>query len=247
MKKKLKIVLPLLFILVIVFAPAKFISAFIPNNSGVELNGLTGTIWNAKISSLNTKGWAFEEVKVDTNALSLLTGKLGADVIIDKGDIKGSVSFSAQDDKNFELANANLNTSLSKFEKYIPFKGVELNGTLASRQLHLSLVNSKPTMIGGSTSWNDGGVVFNGKAWQLGDFSVHWITNQNGDIKGVIQKSENILDIKGDINISKNGLLEFKGSVSTRIDKQILSAFSFFADGKKENGRQAIKFKKKIW
>ena len=247
MKNKIILFISLLLFLVIILMPAKLITSFIPEKSGLILAGLDGTVWSGNIEYLQVKGWSLNELKFNTNILSLVTGKLGAEISILKGDLKGDFSFSLKDDKNIELEDASIKTQLSHFEKYIPFKGIELNGNIETRALGLKLVDSKPTYLSGVTLWNNGTVVFNGNSWQLGNFAIDWKTNEDGTIQGEILKEKNELDIQGSINITSQGLLDFSGSVSTSIDKSIFNAFLFFADGKASNGRQALKFKKKVW
>lgn len=247
MKNKIILFTSFLLILIIILMPAKLITTFIPEKSGLTLVGLDGTVWSGSINHLQAKGWTLGEVKFNTKILALVTGQLGADISILEGDLKGDFSFSLKDDKNIELEDVSIKTKLSHFEKYIPFKGIELNGNIETQNLALKLVDSKPKHLSGITRWNDGAVVFNGKSWQLGNFAINWKTNEDGSINGTIMKEKNVLDLQGNINISNQGLLDFSGSISTRVDKSMFNAFIFFADGKPSNGRQGLKFKKKIW
>lgn len=247
MKSKIIILTSLFLLFVILFIPAKIITNFIPAKSDIAINGIDGSVWSGKIADVNVKGWTLKDVDFDTQVLSLVTGKLGADVNVGSGDIQGDLAFTLKDGKNAKVNNANLKLQSSQVEQFIPFKGVEVAGEFETMQLNLSLVESKLEHISGATLWNNGSVVFNGKSWQLGDFYVDWNTSDNGDIHGKIRKSKNIPDMQGDIKISKQGLLEFSGSIANNIDKPIFNAFLFFADGKSANGRQALKFKKKIW
>ncbi|PCI68151.1 MAG: hypothetical protein COB38_09105 [Gammaproteobacteria bacterium] len=247
MKNKIILFTSFLLILIIILMPAKLIKKFIPEKSGFRLVGLDGTVWSGSIDHLQGKGWTLSEVKFNTKILALVTGQLGADISILEGDLKGDLSFSLKDDKNVELEDVSIKTQFSHFEKYIPFKGIELNGSIETQNLDLKLVDSKPNYLAGITQWNDGAVVFNGKSWQLGNFAINWQTNEDGSINGTIMKEKNVLDIQGNINISNQGLLDFSGSISTGVDKSMFNAFLFFADGKPSDGRQELKFKKKIW
>lgn len=247
MKTKIILFVAFLLLLIVILIPAKLITGFIPEKSGVVLSGLDGTVWSGNIAQLQLKDWSLNDVEFNTKVFSLLTGKLGADISILKGDLKGDFTFDLKDDKNIELDDANIKTQLSHFERYIPFKGVELNGSIETRMFALNIIDSKPTYLSGSILWNNGAVVFNGMSWQLGNFEVYWQTNKDGSINGKILKAKNDLDLRGDIKISDQGLLDFSGSISTSIDKSIFNAFMFFADGKPSKGRQALKFKKKVW
>ena len=247
MKNKIILFTSFLILLIIVFMPARLISNFIPEKSGITISGLNGTVWSGEINNLQVKGWSLSNISFDTHFFPLITGTFGAEVDILKGDITGHTIFQMKNSKNGELKDTNILTKLSQFEKYIPFKDVELKGELETKQLALNIVESKPVYIIGNTIWNNGAVVFNGMSWELGDFEINWQTSEDGTIQGNILKRENVLEIQGNIIISKQGFLEFNGSISTRVDKSIFNAFLFFADGKPSNGRQGLKFKKKVW
>ena len=143
MKVKLKFLIPLFIILLVIFAPAKIIASFIPTNSGINISGLSGSIWDGAINNITVNRWSLNEVDYNTSALSLLTGKLGADVIIESGDIQGELTFEAKDDKNLWLDNASIIMELSKFERFISFKGIQLNGKLETNNFSSDIVDRK--------------------------------------------------------------------------------------------------------
>ena len=107
--------------------------------------------------------------------------------------------------------------------------------------------SQKILSMAGATAWKDAVVTVRNKDWSLGLLVIDWTFNEESQlIKGKFRKTQNLLDIAGTIELQPSGQLEFKGSVSERIDKSIYSALMLFADGKSANGRLPIKFRKKI-
>jgi len=249
MIKKIFILTILFLILIIVFAPVKLAENFIPQNSQLNISGMQGSIWSGTIDNIEMSGWVLKEVDYSLSVFSLISGGVGGSSEIHKGDVKGSLSFEITDQNNLEISDANVEIFALKFEKYLSFPGIELNGKLSTNDLDVQLVNKKPVVITGMTSWKNASVSLSNKKWELGGFNISWDTDlEKNLITGTIRKNQkNKLDIDGVINITKIGMLEFKGSIAASTDKAIYSAFSLFADGKVQNGRLPIKFKKKIF
>jgi len=249
MKKKILILVVLFLFLIVMFAPIKLAENFIPENSSINISGMQGSIWSGTIDNIEIKEWIAKDVDYHISAISLLSGTLGGSGVIRKGDVKGELSFEIADQNNLEISDANIEISAFNFEKYISFPGIELNGKILTQDFFLHLVEKKPVTMSGITSWKNASVNLNGKKWQLGDFNISWTTKSDKElIVGIINKNlKNKLDIEGNINITKLGMLEYKGSIAASAEKAIFSAFSLFANGKVQNGRLPIKFKKKIF
>ncbi len=248
MKKKIIILVSLFIILVVVFAPVKLAENLIPKNNSLIISGMQGSIWSGEIDTVDIMDWRLQEVNYNLSIISLLSGNLGGSGEVQAGDIKGNFSFEIEDQKNIEIVDVNIETSAINFEKYLPFPGIELGGKVSTKDFYAQLVNQKPVVISGVTSWNNANIDLNGKKWPLGSFDIIWTTDTKTSlIVGTIGKSKkNELSLDGRISLTKNGLLEFKGSISQSIDKSIYAAFSLFADGRAKSGRLPIKFKKKV-
>jgi hypothetical protein len=248
MKKKIAILISLFIILVVVFAPVKLAENLIPKNNSLVISGMQGSIWSGEIDSVDIMGWRLQEVNYDLSVISLLSGNLGGSGEVQAGDIKGDFSFDIEDQKNIKIAEVNIQTAAINFEKYLPFPGIELGGKVSTKEFYAQLANQKPVVMSGMTSWDNASLDLNGKRWSLGSFDVIWTTDTETNlIVGTIGTSKkNKLGLDGRISLTKNGLLEFKGSILQSIDKSIYTAFSLFADGSAKSGRLPIKFKKKV-
>jgi general secretion pathway protein N len=247
MKKKIIILVTLFIVLVIINAPVKFVENYMPSTKDIIINGLQGTVWSGEINSVVVKGWNLSQLDYNLSFISLITGKIGASTFIKKGDVIGDVSFELEDEKNLSIKQANLKIPAMKIESYLPIKGIELSGSLYSRNLNVLVVNNKPTLVDGITEWKKASVNFNGQSYKVGDLKISWQTNSETQmITGTILKTKNILSLEGKMSLDKTGLFDFKGSISDKTDQMIYNAFIFFSDGKAANGRLPIKFKKKI-
>lgn len=249
MKKKIIILISLFIILIIVFAPVKLAKNLLPQNNQLVISGMQGSVWSGEIDTIEIKGWQLQEIDYELSLISLITGNLGATGEIHRGDLKGDFFFEMIDSKNIEVGDVNVETSAINLEKYIPFPGVELAGKISTRDFSAKLKDNKPTNLSGVTSWDNASIDLNGQKWSLGNFDILWSTDvENNIITGALSKSKkNKIDIDGNVTLTKNGLLEFKGSIAQSIDKTIYAAFTLFANGKPVNGRLPIKFKKKIF
>jgi len=249
MKKKILILTVLFLLLVIIFAPVKLAENFIPENNNLSISGMQGSIWSGTIDLIEVSDWSIKNIDYSLSALSLITGSMGGSAEIHKGDIKGDLSFEIVDQSNLEISDSNIEISAINFERYLPFPGIELSGKVLTKDLAVQLANRKPVMMTGVTSWRNASVSLANKKYDLGNFDISWDTDQEKNlITGMIKKNlKNKLDIDGNINITKLGMLEFNGSIAASTDKAIYSAFSLFANGKVQNGRLPVKFKKKIF
>jgi hypothetical protein len=249
MKKKI-LLLSLLFIVFVVWwTPAKLVEGFIPANGQVTVGSLSGSAFSGSVSHIEYQNWYLESIDYQLSFLSLLSGSLGGDSQINKGDIQGQLTFYLSDEKNAEISNANLKTSASNLASYMPFPGVSVNGELSTEDFSVRLAEGKPDSLFGATSWKNGSVTVNGKMIELGSFDIDWTTEQEDQsITGVLRNStKNSLDLQGRIKLNRQGQLEFTGSISNRIDQSIYTPLSLFASGKASNGRLPIKFKKKVY
>jgi len=249
MKKKIGILVGLFVILVVMFAPARLAEGFIPKNNDLLVGNLTGSLWSGKIDQISLKGWNLHEVEYDLSLISLISGSLGGDSSVKNGDLKGDFSFQINDNKNISLSQANIDIDAVNFEKYMPFPGINLDGVASTNDFSIQLIEQKPSLLSGMTSWNNATVSLNGNSWSLGNFDILWDTNQETNlITGTLSKAKkNQLGIEGKVTLSKDGLFEFRGSISASIDQNIYAALSLFSNGPVKDGRLPIKFKKKIY
>ncbi|WP_196139292.1 type II secretion system protein N [Aliikangiella sp. G2MR2-5] len=250
MKKKILIGLLLFVVFIIILAPASLIKNLSSKQELVLLRGFSGTLWSGEIASVSARKLSLEDVKYDIKVLPLFWAMFSVDLDISKGDIKGSLTFSA--DQNFQIShsvnNANIRFDAKLLENFVNTMGAKIGGNVSTSELDITIDKGKPSFLEGVTRWRNASVNFAGQNLSLGDFSVRFMTNEkNGDIKGRLEKGKNILDLQGEVTLAKSGELEFIGSASSQIDKGLLMAVSMYKNGNEANGRIPIKFKQKLF
>ena len=247
MKKKIIVLITLFILLVIWLAPANLAEGLIASNKNIEASGLKGTLWSGRVEQLDIQGWHLEELDYELGFFTLLTGNMGGNAQLNKGDIIGSLDFETDGAKNLSIGDASIETEAYLFEKYLPFPGIKLDGSISTQHLFATIENKKPKRLDGFTTWDDASITIRNNVIKLGKFQINWTTDPTSQlIVGNIVKTANELSLNGRITLDKEGLFEFKGSISSNIQKGIYNAFLLFADGKANNGRLPIKYKKRL-
>ncbi len=247
MKKKLIVLITLFLILVVWLAPATLINKFLPTNKNIAVSGLHGTIWSGSIGQLNANGWNFKALDYTLDVLPLFVGNMGGSVLINKGDIEGNLEFSITGEQSLLIEEASIETEARLFESFLPIPGIGLNGNVSTVDFSIQIENKRPILLSGITNWSDATVDITNNLFELGQFQIDWQTNPNtGLITGKVVKTTNALALKGNVTLDQTGLLEFKGSISSKTQNAIYNAFLLFADGKVSKERLPIKFKKKL-
>ncbi|TQV85496.1 type II secretion system protein N [Aliikangiella coralliicola] len=249
MKKKIFVLTGLFILFVFMQAPASLIENFLPQNNKVTVAGLSGSLWSGEIATVNTPELSLKNVEYSINPLALFLAKLSLNLDISDRDVDGSLNLKAGSNyqESIELSDVNLNISASTFEQFVSVRGVKLSGDVSSSDLDVILENKRPTNINGRASWRKAAVVFGGKTWNLGDFVVELSTDEaKKTIVGNLQKTKNELGLEGKVTLLPDGMLEFVGSISTKIDQSLYNTVALFNNGKPANDRLPIKFKQRV-
>lgn len=248
--KKVLLLFVLFLVLVVALAPARIIHWFMPEQSPVILQGVSGSIWSPEITKLNYKQMNFEDVKLTPSLLSLMIAELNINFDILKGDIAGTgdLIVSENSDKDLSIKNGNLQTSAKYLNDLIKIPGLKIDGNAKTSDLNLTLENKKLIYVDGKLSWFNSQIDFFGRSFSLGDFILGLTTHEETKIiSGELEKSKNELGLQGKFSLDPQGAFEFIGSISKDIDKELYSTISLFADGQLSNGRLPIKYKQKVF
>ena len=122
---KLKVSLAFL-ALYIVFAigtaPASVVTRFIPNNAGIQIGNISGSLWNGKITQLNYRNqFQLQKLTWKFNWLSLLTLKATADIKFN--NIQNAMDGVATIGYGFSglvLSDANIDLDAATLAPYLP-------------------------------------------------------------------------------------------------------------------------------
>lgn len=196
----MKILLKLVLALVIFsgavgyFAPASIIEKYLPNN--ISTNGLNGTLLNGNVQNIVIDKIGLQNTKWSAKPLSLLAGKVQADILFDSNKLAGALETSYAG-SNVYNKDIDLRGELSLLTPYLERYGLTINGNFDAKFKNLDLTDGIPsnadgilettnTRILGSFALNLGDV--NSEFTPIDDgFQIN-LNNQNGDldINGVI-------------------------------------------------------------
>ena len=123
------------------FAPASIVENYLPNN--ISSSGLTGTLLNGSVQNIVIDKISLQNTKWSFNPLSLLAGKVQADVSIDsnnlKGDFETTYAGSAVNTKDIDLVG-----ELSLLNPYFEPLGLTINGQFDSKFNSLNIKDGIP-------------------------------------------------------------------------------------------------------
>lgn len=183
------------------FAPASIIEKFLPSN--ISASGLSGTLLNGNVQNIVIDKIGLQNTKWSASPLSLLTGKVKADVTIDSSNLKGDFE-TTYAGSEILTKDINLNGELSILGPYFERFGLTINGKFDAQFSNLHIKNGIPydasgtlnttnTSILGFLPLNLGNV--NSEFSQQDDGIQIYLSNRNGE-----------LDANGVINIASNGV-----------------------------------------
>ncbi len=195
------------------FAPASIVENYLPNN--ISSSGLTGTLLNGSVQNIVIDKISLQNTKWSSNPLSLLAGKVQADVSIDsnnlKGDFETTYAGSAVNTKDIDLVG-----ELSLLNPYFEPLGLTINGQFDAKFNSLNIKDGIPhnaegilktsnISILGFLTLNLGDV--NGEFSSQDDGFQIYLNNRNGelDLSGVIYIASNGV-YNADLTLSKNAL-----------------------------------------
>jgi hypothetical protein len=205
----MKILIKLIFGLVIFvgavayFAPASIIEKFLPSN--ISTVGLSGTLLNGNVQNIVIDKIGLQNTKWSANPLSLLTGKLQADVSIDSNNLKGDFE-TTYAGTNVQTRDIDLNGELSLLSPYFEKFGLTINGQFDAQFVNLDMKDGIPYDANGTLNTSNTSIL-GFLPLNLGNVSSEFTPQEDG-IQIHLNNSNGELDINGVINIASNGIFD---------------------------------------
>ncbi len=203
----MKIIIKLLLGLVIFigavayFAPASIAEKFLPSN--ISTAGLSGTLLNGNAQNIVIDKVSIQNTKWSSNPLSLLTGKVQADVSINSNNIKGefetTYAGSSVYTKDIDLVG-----ELSLLSPYFERLGLTIHGQFDAKFDKLDIKNGIPNNADGILNTSNTSIL-GLLPLNLGDVSSEFSPLENG-FQVYLNNQNGELDLNGVINISSNGV-----------------------------------------
>jgi len=217
------------------FAPATIIQKFLLGN--ISAAGMSGTLWNGNVQTIIIGQVGIQNTKWSANPLSLLTGKIQADVSIDSPNLKGQfkTSYSGSTIHTRDLVlKGDLSLLMPYFKKY----GLRINGKFDANFDNIEFENGIPKQASGTLrTYNTS--ILGLLPLNLGDITSVFdqqlqgmrinLSNQNGD-----------LDLNGIVTIDASGtyLVDLTLSRNAQTPEQILQTVQLLG---KKAGEDAAK------
>ncbi len=140
--------------------PANLLTKVMPADSPVQLNGLSGTLWQGAITQLQFQQWTLQNVRWQLKPMALFKGQLAAQIQanpVEGGLLDGDcgVNFSAQ--VNCSPLNVK-DYPASAFSPYVQrFMIPDLKGTVQTNLTQLNW-DGKQALANGHVQWQNAGL-----------------------------------------------------------------------------------------
>ena len=182
------------------FAPASIIEKYLPHN--IATTGLKGTVWNGNAQNIVIDQIGLQNTKWSANPISLLIGKVNADISVDsntiKGDFETTVSRTDVVSKDIDL-----NGELSILSPYFEKLGLTINGQFDAKFDSLHFKDGLPFNANGTlNTFNTSVLGF--IPLNLGDVNSIFVEQADG-FQVSLNNQNGELDVNGIISVSKNG------------------------------------------
>ncbi len=247
-----KIIKPVLFTLLVFFisliilAPARLIYYALPENSAIQLSGVSGTIWRGRASQLVWQNQVTGKLDWKLKPLHLFIAKFAGDFNISGPDmtINGSVSIDRKQNITLTDTISILNAAtlpLPPAAALITPAG-KIEAEIKQLKLAGNTIQSTETKI----RWKNASVTQPVQV-TLGEILLD-ITSNDGNLKGLLSSSkESPIDLTGNLDIDATGALKtnIKITPTNETPDDILDLLPLL--GKPDqNGAVSVKFSGKL-
>jgi general secretion pathway protein N len=236
-------------VLLVLTAPASLINRYIPDNSGVQIGEISGTLWNGQLSQVDYRQqFQLQKLTWNIDWLALLTLKIKADIKFTNGSKVmtgvGAVAYGLSgvtiSDVNVDMQAISLLPYLSLPVPVNPsgkFTLVIENGTQGSPYCN---------QLDGYLVWHDAKVGTPMGNIDLATPSLDLSCVEGGLIASLKQNSEQ-LTTNVNISLKEGGNYHLKGNIigHEKLDPSILQALSWIGP-KTETGETVLNFKGRL-
>lgn len=194
----------MLFIAILVMlAPAKVITPWITDAvPGLHLSNVNGSIWSANIAQAKYRNVVLENIKLEVNPLSLIAGKLNADVVIDDPNIniQADAILSSED---YKVENGQFDIDSSYVISLFRTPLQDLSGRVIGTVTDFRFNNNQLAALEGEGEWKSAIIHYPNNNLELGDiaFRLSEMSEQRNGARVEIINNKGVLDLQGYIEI----------------------------------------------
>ena len=180
--------------------PAAFVYQYVPANNKVQVNGLSGTLWNGTATEIVTKKMTLTNISWSIDVLKSLTSlSIKSTIEIQDPDLtfKGLVGVSPS--QTLSLEGAQFETSgafVSKLQKL-----AKLSGDIKGSIQHFELAKGELPVLEASYHWKQGELLSPMRIRPAGDYAII-VTPSNKGLTAKISSNQAPLILSGDASIA---------------------------------------------
>ncbi|GLS90631.1 type II secretion protein N [Psychromonas marina] len=250
MKLKISLAFFVLYILSLLFTvPATLVTRIIPENTGIEIGHVTGTVWNAKLSEVNYQNqFQLKTLTWDFDWSALLALQLKADVKFNNGRNQlngtGSAIYSAS---GLAVDDLKVNMQATELLPYLALPvPVTPSGKFTLVIEHASQGAPYCNELDGYLVWQGANVETPMGNIDLASPNVDLSCKEGGVVASLKQQSEQ-LTTNAEVKLSEGGRYQLKGDIkgTDQLDPTILQALSWIGP-KTKTGATLLSFKGRL-
>ena len=250
MKLKISVAFFAIYLLSLVFtAPASLISRFIPENSGVQIGNISGTLWSGKLSQLDYRNqFQLQRLTWEFDWLALFTLKLKADVKFNNGrNVMTGAGAVAYGFSGLVLSDINVDMKASALLAHLTLP-VPVN---ASGKFTLVIENGTQGVpycneLDGYLVWHEATVATPMGNIDLATPSMDLSCSEGNLVASLKQHSEQVTT-NANMLLKEGGSYQLEGNIIGRekLDPSILQALSWLGP-KADGGATLLNFKGRL-
>ena len=230
-------------------APASLITRFVPENSGVQIGHISGTLWNGKLSQIDYRNqFQLQKLTWKFDWLALLTLKLKADIKFNNGrNVLTGVGAVAYGFSGLVLSDIKVDMKASELVAHLPLPvPVDTSGKF-------TLVIENGTQgapycneLDGYVVWHDAKVATPMGSIDLATPSMDLSCAEGNLVASLKQHSEQ-LTTNANMLLKEGGSYQLEGNIIGRekLDPSILQALSWLGP-KTDSGATLLNFKGRL-
>lgn len=228
--------------------PAAVVWQYAPAIPGLELSGLSGTLWNGQVQDVNVQGVSLSQLSWTFQPSALLRGNLALDVSI--GHTRSPLSGRAQlafDGNNLNISNLFARSSLEYIQSQSPVElPAEATGHLNLEASKLVLNQSGCQSLSGQLRLQQGEVISPVAQLDIGQIDSSLSCANNGFRINATQQSD-MFESTGHINLAINGQYQLESHVTPTefTPTNIIQGLAYIGKDQGE-GRYALSFNGRI-
>ncbi len=207
-----KIVLALLFTLLLfaVFMvarmPAQFALQYMPPQSPVALQGVSGTVWHGKAQNIVYQGSSLGALEWKVHPLSLLLAKLNTDFTLKGDGITAVGNASVNKEQDIDLENLRILADAEAIPLPPSAQLVTPAGKVNANFDAIEVRGGKVMSAEGTVKWKPARITAPAE-YDLGELNLK-VSGKDGRLKGILSSKNSPLNTNGSLNLEPNGMLK---------------------------------------